>query len=149
MSVATASLVITMATSVFAKERRLSPPDNCSITSNDPDLYFSTAGYLYASNFGYYVCVIPNDSYFTNTAINRINVHVYNSSSTNSVYARPCVRDFNSNDVYCETGKSTAVAGERTLSWTGVNFAGYLTYATYVYGYLYSGDRLRLIWASE
>jgi hypothetical protein len=149
LSVVATALVAMMAFNISAKERRLSPPDNCSIVSNDSDLYFSTGGYLYAENFGYYVCGIPNDSYFNNTEIKRINIHLYNYSSSNSVSARPCVRDYNSNDVYCEPSKSTTAAGEVRLSWTGVNFANYLTYETYVYGTMYTGDRLRLIWASQ
>lgn len=149
IAITAASLATFTASSASAKVRRLAPQDNCSVTSNSTNLYFNSSGLLWGTDLGYYTCGIPNDSYMTNTAIDKINVHLYNSTQQDStVWARPCARDYNGDDTDCEAGKSTTTIGEVTLSWTGVSFE-YSSYATYVYGYLYNGDFLRLIWVSE
>jgi hypothetical protein len=149
ISIAAVSLVIMTALPVSAKSRRLTPADNCSIAFNDPDLRFSTGSYLYATGTGSYVCGIPNDTYMGNSDIYKINAHFYNSSSVSSTLsAKVCTRSYQGDTTDCEVSKSTTTTGEVYLSWTGVTLTKYAD-ATYLFGTLSTGDRLRLIWVTE
>ena len=149
IAVITAAIMITVALSVAAKNRRLSPADNCSIYYNDSDLQFES-GYIRATGYGYYVCGVPNDSYMTNTTIHSVNVHLY-SSSVNSSYhhAAVCTRSYNGDDMNCVYSDNTTANGERTLSISGLNLSGYGAYETHVIGNMDNQDKLRLIYVTE
>jgi hypothetical protein len=154
ISLSAAVTVMMTASPASAAWRSLTPVEVCDHVYNDHDLEFYPLGWIHADGSGYYTCGIPNESCcLPISAVDLINVYLYNASADDPVWARPCHSGHNSGSIYCAAYKSTSVQGEVTLSWNDADLAAwdditYLGWTSVVFGSLYAGDYLWLIYVA-
>jgi hypothetical protein len=145
-----------LATAAVAKHRRLGPAAYCKEAHGWDHSISDRSGKFYAQyRWTEAVCGIPSDSHFTHSEINLINVHVKNSTSTSDgVYAKPCVTSYAANSTYCENTKGTTASGEQMLQWKAADLqkfddSKYAAWSPIVWVDLGKYDILRLIYVTN